>query len=100
MESLCLIEGDEVTHVFEKDTLSRAAYKHMCAWAITNFNPKLSVDELWVNAKEAWENLSDQNKMAIWSICNIEAQNARDIQMVSLQILSSIEERKLLKMRF
>jgi hypothetical protein len=88
---LCLVEGEEITHVFEKGTLSRPSYKHMCAWAITNFDPKLSVDELWANAKEAWDSLSAQNKTCIWSICNQELQNAQDIKDGLLANLSEYQ---------
>ena len=97
---LCFVEGEEITHVFEKGPLSRPAYKHMCAWAITNFNPKLSVDELWVNAREAWDNLSEQNKILVWSICNQESQNAQDIRDGLLANLSDYQGLKNVKDAF
>jgi len=77
---LCVVENEEVTHVFERGNLSRSAYKHMCSWVQTNFSLKLNIHELWEKAQEAWDNLSEQNKMCIWSVCQQEKQNAQDIR--------------------
>jgi hypothetical protein len=94
---LCLVHGEEIIHVFEREGLSRHAYKHMCTWTITNFNTKLSVDELWLKAREAWDSLSEQNKMCIWSICNQETQNAKDISQGLLANLSEYQGCKSVK---
>jgi hypothetical protein len=94
---LCLVEGEEVTHTFEKGNLSRASYKHMCAWTFTNFNSKLSPEENWSLAKEAWDSLSEQNKMCIWSICNQESQNAIDISQGLLANLAEYQGYKPVK---
>ena len=77
---LCVVENEEVTHVFERGDLPREAYKHMCSWVHTNFKLKLNIHELWEKAKESWENLSEQNKIYVWGICQQEEQNARDIR--------------------
>ena len=77
--SLHVLENDEVIHEFERGPLSRAAYKHMCAWMQTNFDPKLNIHEQWIHARIAWDSLSLSNQTAVWSIVNYETQSAKDI---------------------
>jgi hypothetical protein len=97
---LCLLDGEEIIHVFERGTLSKASYKHMCAWTITNFRSKLNAEELWSNAKEAWDNLSEQNKVCVWSICEQETQNAKDISQGLLAKLAEYQGYKPVKDAF
>lgn len=80
-------ENDEVIHEFERGSLSRASYKHMCSWMFTNFDSKLNIHEQWVKAKEAWDNLGFQNQSAIWAIVNYERQSAIDISQGLLATL-------------
>ena len=76
---LCLVEGEEITHVFERGELDRPAYKHMCGWMQTNFDSKLKIDEQWEAAGKAWEDLSSSHKSLIWSMAQQETRNAQDI---------------------
>lgn len=78
----------EIIHVFERGTLSRAAYKHMCAWVIANFAPKSNVDELWVQAEKAWDALSPETQAHLFNMSNQEAQCADDIRLGLLATLS------------
>lgn len=96
-------ENDEVIHEFERGSLSRAAYKHMCAWVITNFNSKFKggdPEDLWRQAGEAWESLSLANQMVIWSIANYERQSATDISQGLLAHLSEYQGSALVKEEF
>ncbi len=90
---LCIINENsgEITHVFERGNLSKAAYKHMCAWVITNFNPKLSADEQWVQAEKAWDTLTPEQQMTIWVITIQEEQNAKDISQGLLATLNGYQ---------
>ena len=99
---LHLLCDGEIIHVFERGTLSRAAYKHMCAWVQTNFEswvlrtqlgeaPKLSADELWVQAEKAWDALSPEHQMTIWSMTIQEEQNAKDISQGLLATLNGYQ---------
>lgn len=100
---LHLLCDGEIIHVFErgrgtlgpdgkaKPPLSRAAYKHMCAWVITNFNPKLSADELWVQAEKAWDSMTPEHQMTIWAMTIQEEQNAKDISQGLLATLNGYQ---------
>lgn len=90
---LCLLDDHsrEIIHVFERDNLSRAAYKHMCAWVITNFNSKLSADELWEQAEKVWDNMTPEHQMTIWAITIQEEQNAKDISQGLLATLNGYQ---------
>ena len=89
--SLHLLENDEIIHEFERGPLLRAAYKHMCAWMLTNFDPKLNIHEQWTHAQIAWESLSLSNQTAIWSIVNYETQSAKDISQGLLATLNGYQ---------
>ena len=86
-----LDETGDVIHVFERGNLSRAAYKHMCAFVITNFNSKLSAEELWVQAENAWDALTPEHQMTIWSMTQQEEQNAKDISQGLLATLNGYQ---------
>lgn len=95
-------ENDEVLHVFERDrgTLAPAAYKHMCAWAIANFAPKLSADELWVQAEKAWDALSPETQAHLFNMSNREEQCAEDIRLGLLATLAEYRGFQFIKDRF
>ena len=74
----------------------------MCAWVITNFEswvlrtqlgeaPKLSADELWVQAEKAWDSLSPEHQMTIWAMSVQEEQNAKDISHGLLATLNGYQ---------
>ena len=88
---LHIICDGEIIHVFERGTLSRAAYKHMCAWVITNFSLKLSADELWTEAEKAWDSLTPEHQMTIWAVTIQEEQNAKDISQGLLATLNGYQ---------
>jgi hypothetical protein len=86
-----LDDTGDVIHVFERGNLSRAAYKHMCAWVQTNFNSKLSAEELWVQAEKAWDALTPEHQMTIWAMTLQEEQNAKDISQGLLATLNGYQ---------
>ena len=89
---LCLLDEDgEVTYVFERGDLSRAAYNHMTGWTQANFNENLSPEENWAKADRAWEALTSEHKMLLWSMSVQESQNSRDICHGLLATLSSYQ---------
>jgi hypothetical protein len=88
---LHIICDGEIIHVFERGNLSRAAYKHMCAWVQTNFNSKLSAEELWVQAEKAWDSLTPEYQMTIWAVTIQEEQNAKDISQGLLATLNGYQ---------
>lgn len=92
----------DVIHVFERGNLSRAAYKHMCAWVINNFEswvrgtqlgeaPKLNAEELWLQAEKAWDALTPEHQMTIWAMTHQEEQNANDISQGLLATLNGYQ---------
>lgn len=83
----------DIIHVFERGDLSRAAYKHMCAWVITNFNSKFKGDpeELWTEAETQWDGLTPEQQMYLWNIYHKEAQNAKDVTQGLLASLSEYQ---------
>jgi hypothetical protein len=76
---LCLIKDEEIVHIFEREKLPRATYKHMAAWVQKNFDSEIGPQEMWHRAARVWEALDEQHKIIIWSMAEQEAQNARDI---------------------
>jgi len=100
---LHILCNEEIIHVFErgrgtlgpdgeaKPPLSRAAYKHMCAWVQTNFSLKLSAEELWVQAEKSWDSLTQEQQMIIWAVIIQEEQNAYDISQGLLATLNGYQ---------
>lgn len=88
-------ENHDVAYVFtrERDTdqesvLSRAAYKHMCAWVKTHWKAGDDPDALWERAEAAWDALTPNEQMYMWSIVHQEEQNAQDLCTALLAHLS------------
>jgi hypothetical protein len=69
-------------------TLSRAAYKHMCGWVKTHWTPDSDPDDLWVRAEQAWDALTPEAQMYLWSMSHQEEQNAQDLCTALLAHLS------------
>lgn len=101
-DELVVIDSEGfISHVFERiPSFSRPAYKHMAGWMEINFDPKLDPSELWRLAGEAWEALAPEHKMVIWSMCQEETQNARDICDGLLATLGSYQGVKSVKSAF
>ena len=98
---LCILdEDDNVLHSFERGHLSRAAYKHMCAWVQDNFDPKLEPSYLWEQAEAAWDALTPEQQLLIWSLSVKEHQNAQDICTGLLATLYSYQGLKTVKDAF
>jgi len=93
-------ENDEVLHVFERAPLSRAAYKHMCVWAIANFNSKLKPEELWERAEAAWNDLTPETQGLLIALQAKEEQMVKDIRTGLLATLSGYQGIKSIKDRF
>ena len=80
-----LDENYEIVHVFERSKgndshfLSRAAYKHMCGWVRTHWTPDADPEDAWVRAEQAWDALSPDEQMFLWSMSQQEDQNAQDL---------------------
>ena len=99
---LCLVDQTtgNISHVFERGNLSRAAYKYMTHWVQTNFNSKCVPEELWERAERAWDGLSPENQMALWSLSVQEQQNAQDICTGLLATLSGYQGLTVVKQAF
>ena len=83
---LCILdENCEIIHVFERvradgeSALSRAAYKHMCACVKEFWNENADPAEVWTRAEAAWDSLTPEHQMLLWSLSVQEQQNAQDI---------------------
>ena len=80
-----LDENLDVVHVWTRErtdnesVLSRAAYKHMCAWVRTHWTPDADPDDLWDRAEQAWDSLSPEQQAYLWAMSHQEEQNAQDL---------------------
>ena len=99
--TLHLLEGDEVVHVFD-DSHPRAAYKHMCAWALSNFKSKFHGDPetFWVDAEGSWTALTPEAQGLIMTLHAKEEQMVKDIRVGLLATLASYQGIKAVKVRF
>jgi hypothetical protein len=99
---LSVIRNDEVTHVFEKGSLSKAAYKHMCAWVLSNFDSKFngSHETLWAEAGEAWNSLTPETQGLLFSLQAREEQMIKDIRLGLLATLAGYQGLKTIKDKF
>ena len=77
---LCILdENCEIIHVFERRTLSRGAYKHMCACVKEFWYENADPADVWAKAEAVWDALSPEQQTLIWSLSVQEKQNAEDI---------------------
>ena len=80
-----LDENLNIVHVWTRErtdnesVLSRAVYKHMCAWVKTHWTPDADPDDLWDRAEQAWDALSPEQQAFLWSASRQEEQNAQDL---------------------
>jgi hypothetical protein len=101
--TLHLLEGDEIVYVFDQTPpLSRTAYKHMCAWVLTNFDSKFneSPEALWAEAKMAWTSLTPETKGLLFSLQAREEQMVKDIRVGLLATLADYQGVGSVKERF
>jgi hypothetical protein len=100
---LSVIRNDEVTHVFERTPpLSRTAYKHMCAWVLSNFESKFneSHETLWAEAGEAWNSLTPETQGLLFALQAREEQMIKDIRLGLLATLAGYQGLKTVKDKF
>jgi hypothetical protein len=91
----------EIIHVFERGgTVGPAAYKHMCAWALSNFSSELKPEELWVQAEKSWTALTPETKGILFALQAKEEQMVEDIRVGLLATLASYQGIKAIKERF
>ena len=77
---LVLVRGENIVHVFERDTFSRAAYDYMIDWVQRNTSPTDDPGTTWTRAEAAWDALSPEFQATLIQIANREKQNAQDIR--------------------
>lgn len=99
--TLHLLEGDEVIHVFE-NSRPRVAYKHMCAWATSNFTSKFNGDPetFWAEAEMSWASLSPETQGLLLTLQVKEEQMVKDIRLGLLATLASYQGTKTVKDMF
>jgi hypothetical protein len=89
---LCILdENCEIIHVFERANLSRGAYKHMCACVKQTWDAGVPPEVLWARAEAAWDALTREQQMLVWSLSVQEQQNAQDICTGLLATLMSYQ---------
>ena len=91
---LAILLNGEVEYVFERDSLSRAAYNYMIHWIQDKKSPKDDPGTAWLDAEKAWDSLSPEIQATLMNIANKERQQARDIRD---GLLATLHEYKGLK---
>ena len=77
---LAILHDGEVEYVFERASLSRAAYQYMIQWIQGTKSPVDDPGTMWLEAEKAWGALSPEIQATLMSIANKESQQARDIR--------------------
>ena len=77
---LTILRGGEVDYVFERDSLSRAAYQYMIRWIQDKKSPEDDPGTVWLEAEKAWDALSPEIQATLMNIANKERQQAIDIR--------------------
>ena len=77
---LAILHDGEVEYVFERASLSRAAYQYMIQWIQGTKSPVDDPGTMWLEAAKAWGALSPEIQATLISIANKESQQARDIR--------------------
>ena len=87
MSSFTIIDGEltilcegQIEYVFERDSLSRAAYNYMIQWIQDKKTPADDPGTVWIEAEKAWDALSPEMQATLMSIANKEKQQACDIR--------------------
>lgn len=89
-------EGN-VTHVFERGDLSRAAYKHMTHWILKNFKKEKSFHENWEEAEASWDALSPETQGHLFIMSQCEERCADDIRTGLLATLAEYRGMQFIK---
>ena len=77
---LAILGGDEIEYVFERDSLSMAAYQYMTQWIQDTKKPDDDPGTVWLEAEKAWDSLSPDFQGILINIANKEKQQAKDIR--------------------
>jgi hypothetical protein len=77
---LAILHDGEVEHVFERASLSRAAYQYMIQWIQSTKSPVDDPGTMWLEAEKVWGALSPEIQATLMSIAHKESQQARDIR--------------------
>jgi len=77
---LTVLRDGEIEYVFERDSLSRAAYNYMIRWIQDRKSPDDDPETSWLEAEKAWDALSPEIQGTLMSIANKERQQALDIR--------------------
>jgi hypothetical protein len=77
---LAILHDGQIEYVFERDSLSRAAYQYMIQWIQSTKSPVDDTGTMWLEAEKVWGALSPEIQATLISIANKESQQARDIR--------------------
>ena len=77
---LAILYDSQVEYVFERDSLSKAAYTYMIHWIQDKKSPKDDPGSVWLEAEKAWDSLSPEIQGTLVAIANKEIQQSRDIR--------------------
>ena len=79
-DELAILDGEEIVYVFERDSLSRAAYQYMIQWIQDKKSPENDPGTVWLEAEKTWDTLSPEIQATLIAIANKERQQAKDIR--------------------
>jgi len=79
-KELAILREGQVDYVFERDSLSRAAYDYMVRWIQDKKSPNDDPGAVWLEAEHAWDALSPEIQATLMTIANKEKQQALDIR--------------------
>jgi hypothetical protein len=94
---LAILRNGEIEYVFERDSLSRAAYNYMIHWIQDKKTPEDDPGTVWIEAEKAWDTLSPEIQGTIIAIANKERQQACDIRDGLLATLHGYQGNKRVK---
>jgi hypothetical protein len=94
---LTILRDGEVEYVFERDSISRAAYTYMTNWIQGQKSPNDDPGDVWLEAGNAWDALSPETQGLLLTIANKEKQQALDIRDGLLATLHEYQGMKSIK---
>lgn len=99
-ELAILDEEEIIVHVFERESLSTAAYQYMTQWIQDTKKPDEDPETMWIEAEKAWDALSPEFQGILTNIANKEKQQAKDIRDGLLATLHGYQGVKRIKDAF
>ena len=94
---LAILRDGQIEYVFERDSLSRAAYNYMINWIQTRKSPEDDPGMTWLEAEKAWDSLSPEMQGILMTIAHKERDQARDIRDGLLATLHGYQGLKTIK---